>query len=235
MKRRLVAAVLGTLLALGQGGAGAQQAADPAQLQQALSRAQGLLRQLAQQKAQLEAEVANLRVESAGLRKRATRLEATVEENEADLASREREQQRTAGRLARTETRLEQTRERLGEVVGKYRELAELQRTTRFEKEQLAAELAVTRRTLEDAQRRNRTLYDLGLELVELYDGKSAMDGLLQREPVTGLRKVEIQNVLQSYEYDMYEGLTDENVEAVRAPAGSAETAPFGDAAPAKD
>ncbi|MGR8919609.1 MAG: hypothetical protein ACU85V_08320 [Gammaproteobacteria bacterium] len=210
----------------------AQQQMSAEHMQQALARAQGLLRQVAQQKAALEAEIAGMRVEQAGLKKKLRATERKLEERDDELASSQGREQQTSARLDRTEERLEATRGQLEEVIGKYRELAALQRKTTAERDQLAATLETTELTLRDAQARNRSLYDIGQELLELYEGKSAWDGLLQQERVSGLRKVELQNRLQDIEYRMYDELTDENLPAIRdAQAAAAAGDPGAEAA----
>ncbi len=202
----------------------AQQGMSAEQMQQALARAQGLLRQVAQQKAALETEVAGLRVNQAGLEKKLRVTEIRLEERDGDLAASQREAQRTGARLERSEARLEKIRGQLEEVVTKYRELAALQRQTQAERERLDAELGATRRDLADAQARNRALYETGRELLGLYDGKSAWDSLLQHESVTGLKKVEIQNRVQEIEYRLYDELTDANVSALSGRTAGGET-----------
>lgn len=222
--RTLAVTALALLFGLASAGAGAQQQAGmtPEQLQQALARAQGLLRQVAQQKAALEAELAGMRVENAGLGKKLRVTELRLEERSAELESSQRQGQRTGDKLERTEARLDKTRAQLEEVVAKYRELAAKQRDTEQQRATLKAELGDTQRELADAQERNRALYDTGRELLGLYDNKSGWEGLLQREPVTGLARVNIQNRLQEFEDALFDQLTDVNVE--RLHEGSAAT-----------
>ncbi len=208
--------VLCALLLSPAGQVFAQQAAmSPEQMQQALARAQGLLRQVAQQKASLEAELAQLRVENAGLAKRLKRAEAQLEERAGELAASETRVQRTDAQLERTRGNLERTREQLEETVAKYKELAALYRETVDARDQLAGTLATTQRELADAQVRNRALYDIGQELLALYEGKSAWDSLLQGERASGLKKVELQNRLQDIETRLFDELTDESVAAM--------------------
>ncbi len=216
IRHATLAWLLCTLLLSPVGQVSAQQAAMSAeQMQQALARAQGLLRQVAQQKATLEAELAQLRVENAGLAKRLKRAEAQIEERASELAASETRVQRTDAQLERTRGSLERIREQLEETVAKYKELAALHRETVDTRDQLGETLTTTRRELADAQVRNRALYDIGQELLALYEGKSAWDSLLQGERASGLKKVELQNRLQEIETRLFDELTDESVAAM--------------------
>jgi len=216
--RRVIAVrVLAALVLCLSAQVDAQQAAmTPEQMQQALARAQSLLRQVAQQKATLEAELAQLRVDNAGLSKRLKRAEGQLEERASELAASETRADRTDAQLERTRGSLERTRGQLEETVAKYKELAALHRETVDTRDQLAETLAATQRELADAQVRNRALYDIGQELLALYEGKSAWDSLLQGERASGLKKVELQNRLQEIETRLFDELTDESVAALR-------------------
>lgn len=225
--RRVIAVrVLAALVLCLSAQVDAQQAAmTPEQMQQALARAQSLLRQVAQQKATLEAELAQLRVDNAGLSKRLKRAEGQLEERASELAASETRADRTDAQLERTRGSLERTRGQLEETVAKYKELAALHRETVDARDQFAETLAATQRELADAQVRNRALYDIGQELLALYEGKSAWDSLLQGERASGLKKVELQNRLQEIETRLFDELTDESVAALRrAGAEGAET-----------
>jgi len=46
---------------------------------------------------------------------------------------------------------------------------------------------------------KNAKLYSYGSELARLYRGKTAFDAMRQAEPLTGLKAVEIENVLEEY------------------------------------
>jgi len=195
----------------------AQQAMSAEQMQQALARAQGLLRQVAEQKAALEAELAGLKVAQAGMEKKLRITELRLEERDGELSATRGREQSAQARAQSTATHLEKTRAQLAEVVDKYNQLAARQRETESARQQLEANLDTTAQALEDAQARNLELYRTAQELAARYDGKTAWDALAQHEPLTGLRKVEMQNRLQEFESRLFDGLTDRNVESVRA------------------
>jgi chromosome segregation ATPase len=199
------------------GNCDAQQAADPQQTAAALARAQGLLRQLGQQKTQLETDNAMLAADLAGASRRLEQATAKLKNLELDLASSERQNERDAGAIERLQSRLEKTTERLREFVEKFKATSQSLAQTQFEKSELEAELARTRAELADAEQKNLALYTANIELLDLYTNKSPLDGILQREPFTGIGKVDVENIREQYEYKMYDEVRDTNLEAARA------------------
>lgn len=195
----------------------AQQAADPQQTAAALARAQGLLRQLGQQKTQLETDNATITAELAGVKQRLEQATAKLKNVELDLASSERQNERDAGAIERLRERLEKTTERLREFVEKFKSTSQALARTEYEKSETEAELARTRAELADAEQKNLALYTANIELLDRYTTKSPLDGILQREPFTGIKNVDIENIREQYEYKMYDEVRDANLEAARA------------------
>jgi len=208
----MVAALVMALCAWAPGSAQTAGGVDPAQ---ALARAQQLLRQVAQQKVQLETENARLKAEAAGLEKKLGRAAAEAERLADDLAASQRDNERTGARLERTGARLEKTEAALREAVDRYRETAADLRETEAARRQLEAELAATRDELENAENKNVALYQANVELLEHYHDKGAWDAILQAEPLTGLKQVQIENVLEEYRYKL-DALRYERPEAQR-------------------
>ena len=184
--------------------------------QQALARAQGLLRQVSAQKQELESANVRLVAEVDALKKQLSRAEGGLKEASQNLASEQRKAQRTGGTLESTRDRLTRTEERLREVETTLRTT----RATLQERERWLADvegrLAGVESQLGDSERKNIQLYQANIELLELYRGKGAWTAILQREP-TGLKNVEIENVLQEYRLKLEDSLTQANRETVRS------------------
>ncbi|MGE3772682.1 MAG: hypothetical protein AB7I32_07130 [Gammaproteobacteria bacterium] len=195
--------------------AGAQQV-DPTQ--QALVRAQTLLRQLAQDKAAADAELVKLRAENAQLKKGAKAAESALAERTADLESATRETSGVKGRLTRTTGRLERVTGQLREVVAKYQDKAATLRQTEAERAELDAQLAATRRQLEDAEEKNLALYEINKDMLTRFAQEGPWDGLLRKEPFSGLKGVEIENLVQDYEYEMGEHLRESTLQQLATP-----------------
>ena len=190
--------VLITLAGLFPLSAFAQQA-DPAQLQQALNKAQALLRQLAQQKGALQAEKAEMQAALAASERKLKKQQNANATLESDLAASERETGRVSGSLSRTKSRLERVEQRLEEVVSKYKALDASNRQTLEQKAELEANLAETQSELEDAKQQNEEMFQANQELIDKFVNKGPWDSLLQLEPFSGIKRVEIENIQQEY------------------------------------
>lgn len=100
-------------------------------------------------------------------------------------------------KLGNTSSRLEQTEERLRDTVEKYRALAAEHRETLRAKAEVEDTLAVTEQALAEARTRNAELYAINEEILEHSKDKSSWTSFLQREPLLGLKQVEIENIEQ--------------------------------------
>ena len=189
------------------------QEVDAAKLQQALARAQGLLRQVAQQKADLEAQLTRAKVEKAGQDKKLKSTKRALEEKSAELDTATALEARLRRNVSSTSEQLEKTRDALAKLGDEHEALQKLQAETEAERARLEQELATTQVNLEDSETKNLDLYKANMELLGHYREKGALSALLQREPFTGLRKVEVQNLIQEYEYKMYDSLRETNLE----------------------
>jgi chromosome segregation ATPase len=193
----------------------------PQQTQQALLKAQGLLKQIAQQKSLAEAELAKLRGELAGKEKALAKIERMAETQKISLTQAEvslsaASQRSTAltGNLERTKARLEQTTDKLREVAGMYKATRAKLQATEAARQTVEAQLASTTTALQDAEKKNLALYALNRELSAQYADKSVWDTLRQREPFTGIGQVATENQAQDIEDRNYEQLREINVEA---------------------
>ena len=195
----------------------AQQTND--QTQQAMARAQALLRQLAQEKATVDAELSKLRAENAKLKKDATRVQGELADSSSALATAAREAAGVRANLGRSEQRLERTEARLREVIAKYREKAASLRDTGTERDELKAQLATVSRQLADAERKNLALYQINKKILAEFEQEGPWDGLLRKEPFTGLKRVEIENLVQDYEDEIDAQQRDTTRAAITAPA----------------
>lgn len=189
--------------------AAADQGADTAQV---LARAQALLKQVGAQKQQLEVELAKVQADTAiklhksdqqiaRLKQDIKDKTATLEEAQKSLTDSTRRNSALNHDLSRTKTRQQQTEDKLREVIAKYRELARNLQKTNVEKADVEHQLAKETRWREDAEAKNQKLYQLNADLLKKFDDKGVMDALLQHEPFTGIKEVQIENLRQDYGY----------------------------------
>ena len=182
----------------------------------ATARLQTAVQELSRERAELQAENARLKEQLAKLEKAEQQAKALAERNDGlsrQLAARETQlgratlaQEALSGNVTALQARLE-------EVIGKYRELAEQLRGVEAERAKLTAELATEAQTRRSCQADNVELADIADEALDRYEDKGCFSAMLQKEPLTGIKRARVENLVEGYR---------DQVEALRArPAAS--------------
>lgn len=195
-----------------------------AQDDQALARAQSLLRQVSGQKQELEVANARLTAELDTLKRQLAGAEASLKSTALNLDAEKRKVERSGGSLEATRARLEATEEELRETRESLRALtAELREAQRAAAER-DSRLAQLESQFEESERRNLQLFEANDELLERYRKKGPLTALLQKEPVTGLKGVAMENELQEYRLRLMDSLSEGNRQRLleEEPAGEA-------------
>lgn len=159
----------------------AEKKADPNKEQ--VRRLQQVQRQLEQEKMQLtEARVA-VEAELGESRKKAEAEARRAASLGKELSTLRGARDALAAKLVETEAEVRRTQEqqRASETEGK-----RLQNALATEKQQLAAALE-----------RNQEMHKVSVEVLGLYEKKSCFDSTFQSESLTGLKRVEIENVIE--------------------------------------
>jgi chromosome segregation ATPase len=183
MKRRLAFVLLAAILALPAYGADKKADASKDQvkrLQQSQRKLEQEKAQLAQEKAALDAQVKEVTEKLDDARKQAGAASRKAAALEKDLATTQADKEALTARLADTEQRLAK--------------LTELQRGTDAERKRLEALSTQLKQSLTACEAKNEKLHTQGVELLDRYEQKGCFDRLLQGEPLTGLKQVEIEN-----------------------------------------
>jgi hypothetical protein len=95
--------------------------------------------------------------------------------------------------------RLEERNETLEKWKGAYAEAADVARTKDAERAKFEAEANSFKASSKACAVRNMALVKVSNEILQRYDDVTIGDILVAREPLTGIRRVEIQNMLQDY------------------------------------
>ena len=185
------------------------------QAQAALTRAQGLLRQLNEQKQALELDNTKLKASNAGLEQQLKRAKLETGDQQALADARAKEIEQTSAKLVHAKDRTEKISARIKEIVAKCKDQARTLRDVQEEKTRLEDELKAARTELADAEQKNLALYQINREIIDKYKQKSRWSALLQKEPFLGFKQVEIENQAQALEQDSTEQLRDGNLDAV--------------------
>ncbi|MGE0486288.1 MAG: hypothetical protein AB7Q81_19215 [Gammaproteobacteria bacterium] len=215
-KRFAALAIAATLAFTALPVAAQQAAADAQRTAQALARAQGLLRELAAVKQQLEVDNAKLTAQKSALERRLDDADAALEDRAAELAASARDAKRLDTRLGNTEQRLEQARAKLEEALGVARDTARELAGTRDELARTQEQLAGTTAELDRARKFNLEMFETSREIVEAYRNKGRLAGWLQDEPVSGLSAVTIESRIEDFADRLYDAVDDANLEAAR-------------------
>lgn len=181
-QRGLLRGALSLLAAVGMADA------DEAGAQKAMAKAQFMLRQATAEKTTLQQQVSDLQKQVDTLTKQLADAKASAGARSDSLSK----------QLAMAETRARDTQEKLG---GDLRASQQAIRVAEQEQSTLEQKLREQTDNFTLCHSNNRKLYDINRELLEKYNDKSAMDALLQREPFTGAAAVQIENLIQDYQY----------------------------------
>lgn len=180
-KRLLMAGLLTVLTTGFQAHAADNKKADPNKEQ--VKRLQQAQRKLEQEKVLLAQEKANVEAERDAARKKAEGEGIRAAGLSRELRDLRKAREDLAVRLSETETQLLKSREQVRQLES---EGKQLQGTLTGEKQAHASCVA-----------RNREMHQAGTDIVEKYRTKTCSDGVLQREPFTGLKRVEIENTVE--------------------------------------
>jgi chromosome segregation ATPase len=144
--------------------------------QKAIARAQRMLRQMSQERDALQAENAKLKSEAEELNRK---LGSQKKSSEAAQA-------RSRDGIAALSENLQKTAQHL--------------RQTEAEKTQLQATVVDQAQLIESCEANNVKMLQINRELLVDYEKKGFMDAMLQREPLTQMKRVEIENIVQEYQ-----------------------------------
>jgi chromosome segregation ATPase len=208
MRHSLIAALVAGVLLTASFPALAQQ--DPnkqaSRERELLRRAQAAQKQAEEAKAVLEQEKAKLDAEAKAAKVQASKTSAAVarERKRADelqvnldAVTKERsdllkDKEALGAKFADTDARLKETLADLARtkqaLAAREKELAGVQ--------QIASQQARSGRVCED---KNLKLYGVATEIMDKYRNQGVWDAVKRREPFTGLRQVEVENLLEEY------------------------------------
>lgn len=161
---------------------------------QAMKRMQYMMQQLSKEKAQLEKK------NSIQLKEIEVLTEKLVAA-ESDLARFKKKSSKLEKNVAVKKRTIAKREDQLRKLAGKYKDAAILVRQLNRNKNDLLASVEQKDNFIGDLQEKNFRLFEVNQDLLKLYENKSAWDSLTQREPVTGLRQVEIENLVQEYRF----------------------------------
>ena len=172
-------------------------------MKKALAKAQFMLRQANAEKVKVQAQLSEARKESDSLAEQNKALEK-------DLGKANKKIDKLKNTLGIWKEKYGELKGMLGDTrtkLGESRRYGQLQ-TNKFTIQTENFDLCLAN---------NQKLYEVNLELLDLYKNKSAFDAIKQREPITGLSQVQIENLSQDYRFKIEDLSLDLNKHQVQA------------------
>lgn len=194
----IAAVLLASALSPGSLAASAASNKDQKKERQALRRIQQQLNEVQQQKSALDQEK--------------TVLEETLKKTGNETESHKRSAASAAAKASRLERDIEaasketaELRTQLDEAGKRNEELSGQRKQLEQDLKNTAAALAKQNDQTKLCETHNGELYRIGRELADWYTSKGAMSAILEAEPFTAMKRVEMENLLETYR-DKLEG-----------------------------
>lgn len=181
----------------------AEEKALSASLQRAKLAAEGALRQAQEALETARAEQERLGTELAQVEEKYAQKTVKLEERVEQYKE----------QLAKLVENRDQYKAKLAETVAVVKERNAMIYTLTNEKETLTANLQETTSTLNRCEKHNARLSVLSEELVTAYENKGVGASILQKEPLTGLKQVEVEKLIQQYR----DRIDNENLELINS------------------
>lgn len=160
----------------------------------ALRKAQYMLRQLSQEKADLQAENARVNDELQALQKRFDELQGKLDKAEHHLDKSRNTNEQLAGRIRRDN-------EKMAEVQKKYLKSIQTLQASKRDNQLLVSAVEERNQWIEVCRGRNEEMYQANRELLDRYENKGVWEAARQREPLTGIPRVQLENEIQEFRF----------------------------------
>lgn len=161
-------------------------------VQQQLSQVQGQLDAVEQEKARLAADLEQAQASSKTAEGQVASLRQGLGTSKQQLVAATRELTQTKEELATTSQRLADTQKILADTTQALQQ-------TQAEKRDLEALKSRHERDIASCERKNLALYGVGRSLMDRFEHKTCGEILAEKEPFSGLKKVETENLLEEY------------------------------------
>lgn len=166
---------------------------------EALRRMQMQIRQAENEKAAVEQEKAALGQELEALKKKSGEIESSVAHANRSRAAAEKQVEALKQDKSVLTGKVEQLEKQLGESQQNLRETRQNLQQETSHKQRLEQTLGVRGKELASCETKNKMLYQYQVEMINRAQSRGTFDALLEHEPFTQLKRVEIENILEEY------------------------------------
>lgn len=169
------------------------------QIQQEKAQLQSQLDQAMQAKAVLDADMVKAQEENTTLKTKLVAANRKIEGLEISLKEMTAERLAFEAKLLKTQTELEATKTALNELDVKYQANLYDLKVNEQQRANLTATTIQKTKVIDACLAKNAKLYDYGLELVKLYENPSLYKQVVLTEKFSQIKRVELENILQNY------------------------------------
>ena len=169
------------------------------QIQQEKAQLQSQLDQAMQAKALLDADMAKALEENTTLKTKLGAANRKIDGLEISLKEMTAERLAFEAKLLKTQTELEATKTALNDLDVKYQANLYDLKVNEQQRANLTATTIQKTKVIDACLAKNAKLYDYGLELVKLYENPSLYKQVVLTEKFSQLKRVELENILQNY------------------------------------
>lgn len=168
-------------------------------VQQQLSQIQGQVTTLEQEKAKLTEDLSKAQKSSQAAENEAARLQSELKAGKRQLLTGAKELTLLKEEQTTVSQRLAETQKTLSETSNKLAETTRALQQTDEEKRSLESLKTRNESDIASCERKNVTLYQLGRSLMDRFEHKTCGEILAEKEPFTGIKQVETENLLEEY------------------------------------
>lgn len=169
----------------------------------AIRKAQGMIRQLSQEKSALEAEKSAWLIEKTALEDRQKILEEAVRKLQPLQAEVERYKSGLESLKTSLEAQLGQERQGRQNLLQKHNEVVNKAKAINADNQLLVQAVEEREQWIEQCGSRNKELDAANQDILHKYREKGLVQQLLELEPFTGIAKVETQTTAEDYRYKL--------------------------------
>ncbi len=183
-----------SMLSIPTGKAMAEARRDAAGAANPMRKMQYMLRQLSEEKSSLEAENGKLKAELETETKEKEKLQSRLDMLDKKLG-------RSKDNNLKLVSRIKQDNERMKKMIARYRETVAKLRTAKQDNQLLVNAVSERNQWIDQCKTKNSEMYTLNIELMKRYRNKDFTEDALEKEPLTGLVAVQLENQEQEYKF----------------------------------
>lgn len=155
---------------------------------------QYMLRQLSEEKTSLEADNGKLKANLETATKNKKKLQAKLDKLDKSLDE-------SKNNILKLVSRIKQDNERMKKMIAMYKETVVRLRKENQDNQLLVNAVTERNQWMDQCKSKNSEMYTLNIELLKRYRNKDFTEDALEKEPLTGLVAVQLENQEQKYRF----------------------------------